>query len=69
VRPARPAGALDGGGGLGGSAGAHHTVVATVSVCAYLIGRTEMVIDAGGAALFPQTAGNFAIRNVWIGWW
>src|SRR5437773_2901020 len=42
-------------------------VVATVAVCAYLIGRTQMVIDAGGAALFPQTAGNFALRNVWIG--
>jgi two-component system, LytTR family, sensor histidine kinase AlgZ len=42
-------------------------VVATVSVCAYLIGRTHMVIDSGGAALFPQSAGNFAIRNVWIG--
>src|SRR5205814_1789320 len=42
-------------------------VVATVSVCAYLLGRTQMVIDAGGAALFPQSAGNFAVRNVWIG--
>src|SRR5258708_34775512 len=26
-----------------------------------------MVIDAGGEEFFPQTAGNFAIRNVWIG--
>src|SRR5258708_8954722 len=26
-----------------------------------------MVIDAGGAALFPQTAANFTLRNVWIG--
>lgn len=42
-------------------------VVATVSVCAYLIGRTQTVIDAGGAALFPQTAVSFALRNVWIG--
>ena len=42
-------------------------LVATVSVCAYLIGRTHMVIDSGGAALFPESAGNFAIRNVWIG--
>src|SRR3979490_2414584 len=42
-------------------------LVAAVSVCAYLIGRTHMVIDYGGAALFPQSAGNFAIRNVWIG--
>src|SRR5260370_732675 len=42
-------------------------LVAAVSVCAYLIGRTHMVIDSGGAALFPQSAGNFALRNVWIG--
>src|ERR1700680_1545077 len=42
-------------------------LVAAVSVCAYLIGRTRMVIDSGGAPLFPQSAGNFAIRHVWIG--
>src|SRR6267154_355089 len=42
-------------------------LVATVSVCAYLIGRTHMVIDSGGAALFPQAAGGFAGRNVCIG--
>src|SRR5256885_9926639 len=42
-------------------------VVATVSVCAYLLGRAQVVIGAGGAALFPQSAGNFALRNVWIG--
>ncbi|HEY0767457.1 MAG TPA: sensor histidine kinase [Steroidobacteraceae bacterium] len=42
-------------------------VVATVSVCAYLIGRTHMVIDSGGAGLFPEAALNFALRNVWIG--
>src|SRR5246127_2650901 len=41
--------------------------VATVSVCAYLIGRTHMVIDSGGAALFPQAALGFVLRNVWIG--
>ena len=42
-------------------------LVATVSVCAYLIGRTRMVIDSGGAALFPQATLGFALRNVWIG--
>jgi two-component system, LytTR family, sensor histidine kinase AlgZ len=42
-------------------------LVATVSVCAYLIGRTHMVIDSGGAPLFPQAASSFAVRNVWIG--
>ena len=42
-------------------------LVATVSVCAYLIGRTHMVIDSGGAPLFPQTARGFVLRNLWIG--
>lgn len=42
-------------------------VVVTVSVCAYLLGRTRMVIDSGGAALFPPDAYRFALRNAWIG--
>ena len=42
-------------------------LIATVSVCAYLIGRTRMVIDSGGAPLFPQAARGFVLRNVCIG--
>jgi two-component system, LytTR family, sensor histidine kinase AlgZ len=42
-------------------------VVAAVSVCATLLGRTHLAIDSGGAALFPTDAGSFAVRNVWIG--
>ncbi|GAC1452810.1 MAG: alginate biosynthesis two-component system sensor histidine kinase AlgZ [Steroidobacteraceae bacterium] len=42
-------------------------VVAAVSVGAVLIGRTHLVIDSGGAALFPANARRFALRNVWIG--
>ncbi len=38
-------------------------VVAAVSVCAYLIGRTHAVIDAGAAGAFPATAGSFALRD------
>jgi two-component system sensor histidine kinase AlgZ len=42
-------------------------VVAAVSVCATLVGRTHLAIDSGDAALFPSDAGSFAVRNVWIG--
>ena len=42
-------------------------VVATASVCAFLLGRTHMVIDSGGAGLFPPSALGFALRNVCIG--
>jgi len=42
-------------------------VVATVSVCAYLIGRSQWVIDSGGAELFPPNPYRFVLRNVWIG--
>jgi two-component system sensor histidine kinase AlgZ len=42
-------------------------VVATVSVGAWLIGRTHLVIDAGGAPLFPREARSFTVRNVSIG--
>src|SRR3989440_7060024 len=41
-------------------------VGATGSVCAYLLRRTQMGIDAGGAALFSQSAGNLALPNGWI---
>jgi two-component system sensor histidine kinase AlgZ len=42
-------------------------VVAAVSVCVYLIGRTRLVLDSGGAQLFPPEPGSFVVRNVWIG--
>ena len=42
-------------------------VVAVISVCVYLLGRTRMVIDSGGAELFPPNASRFALRNAWIG--
>jgi two-component system sensor histidine kinase AlgZ len=42
-------------------------VVAAVSLGAALVGRTHLVIDSGGAALFPADARSFAVRNVWIG--
>ncbi len=42
-------------------------VVTFISVCVYLLGRTRMVIDSGGAELFPPNAARFALRNAWIG--
>ncbi len=42
-------------------------VVTAVSLCAYLIGRTHAVIETGAADLFPSTALNFSLRNLWIG--
>jgi two-component system sensor histidine kinase AlgZ len=42
-------------------------LVAVISVCAYLIGRTQIAIATGGAALFPLEPGGFVLRNVWIG--
>ncbi|MGH8267146.1 MAG: sensor histidine kinase [Steroidobacteraceae bacterium] len=42
-------------------------LVASISLCAYLVGRTQMVIDSGGAGLFPAEPRDFALRNVWIG--
>jgi two-component system sensor histidine kinase AlgZ len=42
-------------------------LVALISACAYLIGRTQLVADTYGAALFPRSPLNFALRNVWIG--
>jgi two-component system, LytTR family, sensor histidine kinase AlgZ len=41
-------------------------VVLAVSLCAWALGRTQMVIDAGGAPLFPQGPLGFALRNVCI---
>jgi two-component system, LytTR family, sensor histidine kinase AlgZ len=42
-------------------------VVAAVSVCAWQIGRTRLVVEAGGTAMFPTEVRNFTLRNVWIG--
>jgi two-component system, LytTR family, sensor histidine kinase AlgZ len=42
-------------------------LVALISACAWLIGRTQLVLDTGGGALFPKQPVGFALRNVWIG--
>ena len=41
-------------------------LVAAISVAAWLIGRTHLVSDAGGAPLFPHEWRSFTFRNVWI---
>ena len=43
------------------------TVIAAVSLCAYLFGRTPLVLESGGAGLFPARPGVFLLRNVGIG--
>jgi two-component system, LytTR family, sensor histidine kinase AlgZ len=43
------------------------TVIAAVSLCAYLFGRTPLVVESGGAGLFPARPGVFLLRNVGIG--
>jgi two-component system sensor histidine kinase AlgZ len=42
-------------------------VVAGISLCVYLIGRTQMVTQSGGLGLFPADPLRFGVRNVWIG--
>ncbi|MBS0581298.1 MAG: sensor histidine kinase [Proteobacteria bacterium] len=42
-------------------------VVAGISLCVYLIGRTQMVVATGGLGLFPADPLRFGVRNVWIG--
>jgi two-component system, LytTR family, sensor histidine kinase AlgZ len=42
-------------------------VVAAVSLCVYLIGRTQVVVDSGGASLFPPAPASFVVRNIVIG--
>ncbi len=42
-------------------------VIAAVSLCAYLFGRTPLVIESGGAGLFPGSPRVFVLRNVGIG--
>jgi two-component system, LytTR family, sensor histidine kinase AlgZ len=41
-------------------------VVAAVSLGVYLLGRSRMVIDSGGAELFPRDAARFVLRNMSI---
>jgi two-component system sensor histidine kinase AlgZ len=42
-------------------------VVAAVSICAFLIGRTDTVGDLGVGDLFPRNAASFLLRNLSIG--
>jgi two-component system, LytTR family, sensor histidine kinase AlgZ len=42
-------------------------VVAAVSTCAILVGRTDTVADLGVGDLFPRNASSFLFRNVSIG--
>ena len=42
-------------------------LVALISACAWLIGRSHLVQDTGGGALFPADPLRFALRNVAIG--
>ena len=42
-------------------------VIAAVSICAWLFGRTPLVVESGGAGLFPAAPGIFVLRNVGIG--
>jgi two-component system sensor histidine kinase AlgZ len=42
-------------------------VIAVVSGCVFVIGRTAAVADAGVAGLFPPAPGMFLLRNVSIG--
>jgi two-component system, LytTR family, sensor histidine kinase AlgZ len=42
-------------------------VVAGISLCVYLFGRTQMVTQSGGLGLFPADPLRFGVRNVWIG--
>jgi two-component system, LytTR family, sensor histidine kinase AlgZ len=42
-------------------------VIAVVSCCAFLIGRTDMIVELGVAELFPRNPGLFLSRNLSIG--
>jgi two-component system sensor histidine kinase AlgZ len=42
-------------------------VIAAVSVCAYLVGRSDVIAYTGTAALFPADPWTFLLRNVAIG--
>jgi two-component system sensor histidine kinase AlgZ len=42
-------------------------LVAVISLCVYLIGRSPMAADFIGPSLFPTEPVSFVVRNVWIG--
>jgi two-component system sensor histidine kinase AlgZ len=42
-------------------------VITLVSSCAFFIGRTDVIAEAGLAELFPPARGTFLLRNVSIG--
>jgi two-component system, LytTR family, sensor histidine kinase AlgZ len=42
-------------------------LVATISLCAYWIGRSQVAADFIGPSLFPAEPESFVVRNVWIG--
>jgi two-component system sensor histidine kinase AlgZ len=42
-------------------------VITAVSLCAWLFGRTSLVIESGAGGLFPARPGAFLLRNVGIG--
>jgi len=42
-------------------------VITAVSLCAWLFGRTSLVVESGGSGLFPARPGVFLLRNVGIG--
>jgi len=42
-------------------------VIAGISGCAFLVGRTEVIANAGAAGLFPPDPWTFLLRNVSIG--
>jgi two-component system sensor histidine kinase AlgZ len=42
-------------------------LIAVISTCTFILGRSHLVIDAGSAVLFPQDLRVFLARNVGIG--
>ncbi len=42
-------------------------LIATISACAYVLGRSALVTDAGAAIMFPANLTTFVLRNVSIG--
>jgi two-component system, LytTR family, sensor histidine kinase AlgZ len=41
-------------------------VVAALSIGAWLLGRSQFIVEAGGGPLFPREVRGFTLRNVWI---
>jgi two-component system sensor histidine kinase AlgZ len=42
-------------------------LIAVISICAFILGRSALVTDAGAAVLFPPDLAPFLIRNLAIG--